>query len=163
MTLLTPSLYLGARPAISECKRQCRPVRRVPPGVGNRGNAIESLACDGHPLRWPLSFLAPISPSLCVICFSEQGSESNLAPLCESVSEAFQSVRRLLRFPAREEWRPVVQGENRTAPMIKYININGLTRIHGRVKVKYIVKRKAAIYQGFMYPTPCAGMQLALN
>jgi hypothetical protein len=81
LTLLMPSLYLGRRSVISECKRQCRPVRRVPPGVGNRGNTIESLACDGHPLRWPLSFLAPISPSLCVICFSEQGSESNLAPL----------------------------------------------------------------------------------
>ena len=29
-------------------------------------NAIESLACDGHPLRWPLSFLAPRFSRHCV-------------------------------------------------------------------------------------------------
>lgn len=37
------------RPALSERKRQRRPRNRVPPGVGVRGNAIENLACDGHP------------------------------------------------------------------------------------------------------------------
>jgi hypothetical protein len=92
LTLLIPPLYLVARSAISECKRQCRPARRVPPGVGNRGNAIESLACDGHPLRWPLSFMLLPFSSLRAICFSEQGNESNLAPLRKPVSEAFHAV-----------------------------------------------------------------------
>jgi hypothetical protein len=36
LTLLDRSLYSHLRSAMSECKRQCRPASRVPPGVGIR-------------------------------------------------------------------------------------------------------------------------------
>jgi hypothetical protein len=36
LTWLKQALYLISRSAMSECKRQCRPARRVPPGVGVR-------------------------------------------------------------------------------------------------------------------------------
>lgn len=43
---------------MSECKRQCPRVAGSHLEWEFTQNVIESLAGDGHPLRWPLSFLA---------------------------------------------------------------------------------------------------------
>jgi len=60
-------------------------------------NAIESLACDGHPKRWPLSFWGPaLSVNAApLIRRPEQGGKAYLAGFCEPMTQVVEAIRRL--------------------------------------------------------------------